>query len=280
MTALRDCLISQMTRTKRRRSISDPARPGLRPSRPNPLSDRAPAQRSSFVIPSRERGGIPHLESVVHNSQNRDHNGPRVLFDVPLKDFQLEMRNLLSAFRRYDAPDSCAKDLAYFFCWDHFPALKPLCADGIARNEALEMQSGLWAIIGARLPGTCCTAAMAVASKCTHRIRMVGTDLRCRIAGALIKTMLVFSYKWGGLDTPESFDAGIRAGKAAGDVYTCEKRRLDGDGVSEENNTMSQVTTRVLLDGLLNDVVHRRSAEDYRRRGNRRCDGNENRHVS
>ncbi len=41
------------------------------------------------------------------------------------------------------------------------------------------------------------------------------------------------AYKWGGLDTPQSFDAGIRAGKAAGDVYTPEKRRLDGRGVSE-----------------------------------------------
>jgi len=41
------------------------------------------------------------------------------------------------------------------------------------------------------------------------------------------------AYKWGGLDTPASFDAGIKAGKAAGDVYTSEKRRLDGAGVSD-----------------------------------------------
>jgi hypothetical protein len=41
------------------------------------------------------------------------------------------------------------------------------------------------------------------------------------------------AYKWGGLDTPESFDAGIKAGKAAGDVYTTEKRRRDGAGISE-----------------------------------------------
>lgn len=41
------------------------------------------------------------------------------------------------------------------------------------------------------------------------------------------------AYKWGGLDTPVSFDEGIRAGKAAGDVYTSAKRKLDGDGVSE-----------------------------------------------
>jgi hypothetical protein len=41
------------------------------------------------------------------------------------------------------------------------------------------------------------------------------------------------AYKWGGNDTPESFTAGIRAGKAAGDVYTLEKRRLDDAGVSD-----------------------------------------------
>ena len=40
------------------------------------------------------------------------------------------------------------------------------------------------------------------------------------------------AYKWGGLDTPESFDAGIRSGKAAGDVYTPEKRRLDQAAIS------------------------------------------------
>ena len=40
------------------------------------------------------------------------------------------------------------------------------------------------------------------------------------------------AYKWGGYDTPESFARGIRTGKAAGDVYTSEKRRADGDAVS------------------------------------------------
>src|SRR4051812_31583631 len=40
------------------------------------------------------------------------------------------------------------------------------------------------------------------------------------------------AYKWGGNDTPETFDAGIRAGKAAGDVYTPAKRRMDDAAVS------------------------------------------------
>lgn len=41
-------------------------------------------------------------------------------------------------------------------------------------------------------------------------------------------------YMWGGFDTPESFDAGLRAGKAAGDIYTAEKRRLLDDAVSRQ----------------------------------------------
>lgn len=42
------------------------------------------------------------------------------------------------------------------------------------------------------------------------------------------------AYKWGGDDTPASFSAGIRSGKAAGDVYTLEKRRLDDTAVSDQ----------------------------------------------
>ena len=40
------------------------------------------------------------------------------------------------------------------------------------------------------------------------------------------------AYKWGGNDSPKSFSAGVRAGKAAGDVYTSEKRRRGGNAVS------------------------------------------------
>ena len=39
-------------------------------------------------------------------------------------------------------------------------------------------------------------------------------------------------YKWGGFDTPEEFDRGVREGKYAGDVYSAEKRRLLDDAVS------------------------------------------------
>ena len=39
-------------------------------------------------------------------------------------------------------------------------------------------------------------------------------------------------YKWGGFDTLESFERGVRAGKWAGDLYTAEKRRLGGKAVS------------------------------------------------
>jgi hypothetical protein len=40
------------------------------------------------------------------------------------------------------------------------------------------------------------------------------------------------AYKWGGNDSPRSFSAGIRAGKAGGDVYTAEKRRRGDKAVS------------------------------------------------
>ena len=40
-------------------------------------------------------------------------------------------------------------------------------------------------------------------------------------------------YMWGGFDTLESFDAGLRAGKWAGDIYTLEKRRLLDRAVSK-----------------------------------------------
>ena len=39
-------------------------------------------------------------------------------------------------------------------------------------------------------------------------------------------------YKWGGFDTPEEFDRGLREGKYAGDAYSAEKRRLLDDAVS------------------------------------------------
>lgn len=39
-------------------------------------------------------------------------------------------------------------------------------------------------------------------------------------------------YKWGGFDTLASFERGVRAGKAAGDLYNAEKRRLGGAAVS------------------------------------------------
>ena len=43
------------------------------------------------------------------------------------------------------------------------------------------------------------------------------------------------AYKWGGFDTPASYDTGLRAGKAAGDVYTAEKRRQGGAAVSGDS---------------------------------------------
>ena len=39
-------------------------------------------------------------------------------------------------------------------------------------------------------------------------------------------------YKWGGFDSLESFERGVKAGQAAGDLYNAEKRRLGGKAVS------------------------------------------------
>jgi hypothetical protein len=41
-------------------------------------------------------------------------------------------------------------------------------------------------------------------------------------------------YKWGGFDSLESFAAGVRKGKAAGDLYTAEKRRKGSAAVSAD----------------------------------------------
>jgi hypothetical protein len=40
-------------------------------------------------------------------------------------------------------------------------------------------------------------------------------------------------YKWGGFDTPETFQRGLRQGHAAGDIYTLEKRRQLEAAVSQ-----------------------------------------------
>lgn len=47
------------------------------------------------------------------------------------------------------------------------------------------------------------------------------------------ETNIGLPYKWGGFDTPESFDVGLRQGKFAGDAYTAEKRRLLDLSVSD-----------------------------------------------
>lgn len=41
-------------------------------------------------------------------------------------------------------------------------------------------------------------------------------------------------YKWGGFDSLASFEAGVKRGKAAGDLYTAEKRKKGSAAVSAE----------------------------------------------
>ena len=58
-----------------------------------------------------------------------------------------------------------------------------------------------------------------------------GDDRGWWIAG---QRNLGLPYKWGGFDTPEEFDRGLRAGRFAGDAYSAEKRRLLDDAVSAQ----------------------------------------------
>ena len=57
-----------------------------------------------------------------------------------------------------------------------------------------------------------------------------GDDRGWWIAG---QRNVALPYKWGGFDTPEEFDRGVRDGRFAGDVYSAEKRRLLDDAVSK-----------------------------------------------
>lgn len=60
-----------------------------------------------------------------------------------------------------------------------------------------------------------------------HGLDPDGVDLQTPDAGSP-----GLPYKWGGFDDIESFERGLAKGKAAGDLYTAEKRRKGGDAVS------------------------------------------------
>jgi hypothetical protein len=57
-----------------------------------------------------------------------------------------------------------------------------------------------------------------------------GTDFPGWWRPGMVNTGL--PYKWGGFDTPEQFDAALRAGRAAGDVCTDQKRTMDNAAIS------------------------------------------------
>lgn len=74
----------------------------------------------------------------------------------------------------------------------------------------------------------------------SHGISIDTPDIGYQKAGAIPGWWRVGSvnvgvpYQWGGFCTLAEFDDGLRTGKAAGDVYTSEKRRLLDDAVSQE----------------------------------------------
>jgi hypothetical protein len=114
-----------------------------------------------------------------------------------------------------------------------FPALQPLCTEGITRREALGIAESYvehhWHSSARNVLHRRDSRGVEVHTPDQDGGRGFPLENCWRIDSDNIGV----AYKWGGLDTPESFDAGIRAGKAAGDVYTLKKRHLDGDGVSE-----------------------------------------------
>lgn len=58
------------------------------------------------------------------------------------------------------------------------------------------------------------------------------SEIRAREGWAAGETNTGVPYKWGGFDSLASFDAGVRAGKAAGDLYSSEKRSKADAAVS------------------------------------------------
>lgn len=120
-----------------------------------------------------------------------------------------------------------------FVAFGFFSTLQSLCAEEITRQEALRIAESY---LGHRWHSS---AKNALHGRDERGVEVHTPDQEGRRGYPPANCWRIDSdnigvaYKWGGLDTPESFDAGIRAGKAAGDVYTSEKRRLDSDGVSE-----------------------------------------------
>jgi hypothetical protein len=119
------------------------------------------------------------------------------------------------------------------FTLGFFPALEPLCADGITRREALKIAESYvghhWHSSAKNVLHGRDGQGVEVHTPDQDGGRGSPSQNCWRVDAGNIGV----AYKWGGLDTPESFDAGIRAGRAAGDVYTAKKRRLDTAGVSE-----------------------------------------------
>ncbi len=115
-----------------------------------------------------------------------------------------------------------------------FPALQPLCADGLTRQEALRIAESYvghhWHSSARNVLHGRDGRGVEVQTPDQENGRGSPRENCWRVDADNIGV----AYKWGGLDTPESFDAGVRAGKAAGDVYTPEKRRLDSRGVSDD----------------------------------------------
>src|SRR5438067_6052453 len=114
-------------------------------------------------------------------------------------------------------------------------SVSSLCAEPLTRNEALQIAEAFaqhrWDATAKNIRHGLDSAHVEIHTPNVDATQPGTNDASHWTPGA---SNVGVPYKWGGFDTLESFDAGIKAGKAAGDLYTPEKRRHGGAAVSAE----------------------------------------------
>lgn len=120
-----------------------------------------------------------------------------------------------------------------FFCVALLSVVPAVCAQSVSRAEALRIAESYiqhrWQSSSRNLLHGRDASGIEVHTP----DRAGGRGVPLQACWRVDSENIGVAYKWGGIDTPASFDAGVKAGKAAGDVYTSQKRRLDDTGVSD-----------------------------------------------
>jgi len=102
-------------------------------------------------------------------------------------------------------------------------SVSSLCAEPLTRNEALQIAEAFaqhrWDATAKNIRHGLDSAHVEIHTPNVDATQPGTNDASHWTPGA---SNVGVPYKWGGFDTLESFDAGIKAGKAAGDLYTPE----------------------------------------------------------